>query len=119
MPKDPQDVLALLSATCMASQARRIPLIGLFMGSIIGAMSRIMGWLYGSAATFAVGQSRSAPGQIAVEDLRAALAAGGQPRAASSPRDALAPPGGAEVKRDFAAAAVAAAAALVAPRPHR
>jgi 3-dehydroquinate dehydratase-1 len=40
----------------------------------LGAMSRVMGWLYGSAATFAVGQSSSAPGQIGVEDLRALLA---------------------------------------------
>jgi len=73
MPKDPQDVLALLSATYRASQVTRIPLISMSMGGI-GSISRIMGWIYGSAATFAVGKSSSAPGQIAIDDLRAALA---------------------------------------------
>lgn len=73
MPKDPQDVLTLLGATYRASQAMRIPLISMAMGGI-GSVSRIMGWLYGSAATFAVGKSSSAPGQIAIDDLRATLA---------------------------------------------
>jgi 3-dehydroquinate dehydratase-1 len=74
MPNDPQDVLTLLGATYTASQTTRIPLISMSMGGI-GSISRVMGWLYGSAATFAVGKSSSAPGQIAVEDLRATLAA--------------------------------------------
>jgi 3-dehydroquinate dehydratase-1 len=73
MPNDPQDVLKLLDATYRASQAMRIPLISMSMGGI-GSLSRIIGWLYGSAATFAVGKSSSAPGQIAVEELRATLA---------------------------------------------
>jgi 3-dehydroquinate dehydratase-1 len=73
MPKDPRDVLTLLAATYRASQAMRIPLISMSMGGV-GSPSRIMGWLYGSAATFAVGKSSSAPGQIAIDDLRAALA---------------------------------------------
>lgn len=74
MPQDPQDVLTLLGATHAASQATRIPLISMSMGGI-GSISRIMGWMYGSAATFAVGKSSSAPGQIAVEELRGMLAA--------------------------------------------
>jgi 3-dehydroquinate dehydratase-1 len=73
MPTDPQDVLTLLSATYQASQTLNVPLISMAMGGL-GSISRIMGWLYGSAATFAVGKSSSAPGQIAVEDLRAMLA---------------------------------------------
>lgn len=73
MPRDPQDVLTLLAATYRASQATGIPLISMSMGGI-GSPSRIMGWLYGSAATFAVGKSSSAPGQIAIDDLRATLA---------------------------------------------
>jgi len=73
MPRDPQDVLTLLGATYAASQSVHIPLISMSMGGI-GSISRIMGWLYGSAATFAVGKSSSAPGQMAVEELRAALA---------------------------------------------
>lgn len=74
MPKDPQDVLTLLGATYEASRTLKIPVISMAMGGI-GAVSRMMGWLYGSAATFAVGQSSSAPGQMAVEDLRATLGA--------------------------------------------
>ncbi|MDP1901766.1 MAG: type I 3-dehydroquinate dehydratase [Rubrivivax sp.] len=73
MPEAPQDVLTLLGATCKASQTLGIPLIGISMGGL-GAVSRIMGWQFGSAATFAVGKSGSAPGQLAVEDLRAVLA---------------------------------------------
>ncbi len=73
MPKDVQDVLALLAATDRARQTIKLPLITMSMGGI-GSLSRIMGWVYGSAATFAVGKSSSAPGQIAIEDLRATLA---------------------------------------------
>lgn len=73
MPRDPQDVLTLLGATRAASQAIDIPLVTMSMGGI-GSISRIIGWMYGSAATFAVGQNSSAPGQITVEELRALLA---------------------------------------------
>lgn len=73
MPKSEQDVLALLAATDRARQTISLPLISMSMGGI-GSLSRIMGWVYGSAATFAVGKSSSAPGQIAIEDLRAVLA---------------------------------------------
>jgi 3-dehydroquinate dehydratase-1 len=73
MPKDEPDVLRLLAATYRASQTLKLPLISMSMGGI-GSLSRIMGWVYGSAATFAVGKSSSAPGQIAIEDLRACLA---------------------------------------------
>jgi 3-dehydroquinate dehydratase-1 len=73
MPADEREVLELLAATSRAREALDIPLIALSMGGV-GSLSRIMGWVYGSAATFAVGRSSSAPGQIAIEDLRAALA---------------------------------------------
>jgi 3-dehydroquinate dehydratase-1 len=72
MPGGERDVLELLAATSRAREALDIPLISMSMGGV-GSLSRIMGWAYGSAATFAVGKSSSAPGQIAVEDLRAAL----------------------------------------------
>jgi 3-dehydroquinate dehydratase-1 len=36
-------------------------------------VSRICGGVFGSALTFAVGAAPSAPGQIAIEDVRAAL----------------------------------------------
>ena len=66
-------MLELLAATSRAREAHDLPLISMSMGGI-GSLSRIMGWVYGSAATFAVGKSSSAPGQIAIEDLRTALA---------------------------------------------
>jgi 3-dehydroquinate dehydratase-1 len=73
MPKDSADVLTLLAATYTASQTLSIPLISMSMGGI-GSLSRMIGWVYGSAATFAVGKSSSAPGQVAIDDLRAVLA---------------------------------------------
>ena len=73
MPRDPADVLTLLAATYKASQTLAIPLISMSMGGL-GSLSRMMGWVYGSAATFAVGKSSSAPGQVAIDELRAVLA---------------------------------------------
>ena len=73
MPTNERDVLELLAATSRAREALDIPLISMSMGGV-GSLSRIMGWVYGSAATFAVGKSSSAPGQIAIEDLRTTLA---------------------------------------------
>lgn len=73
MPQGPQDVLALLAATDRARATIGLPLITMSMGGV-GSLSRIMGWVYGSAATFAVGKSSSAPGQVAIEELRTALA---------------------------------------------
>ena len=73
MPGDVQDVLALLAATDRARQSLDIPLISMSMAAL-GSLSRIMGWVYGSAATFAVGKSSSAPGQVDIDELRSALA---------------------------------------------
>ena len=73
MPTSPADVLVLLEATLLASARVKIPLITLSMGRI-GTITRVCGGLFGSALTFAVGDGRSAPGQIAIEELRAAMA---------------------------------------------
>ncbi len=75
MPKGPLDVLTLLRATYDASQSLPLPLISMSMGPY-GSLSRMVGFVYGSALTWAVGKSSSAPGQIPIEDLRAALATG-------------------------------------------
>lgn len=72
MPQSPGDVLVLLQATLTASSRVQIPLITMSMGGI-GAITRLCGWMYGSALTFAAGASSSAPGQIPIEELRAAL----------------------------------------------
>ena len=73
MPQGPPDVLTLLGATFTASQAVGLPLISMSMGAY-GSLSRMMGWVYGSTVTFAVGKSSSAPGQVPIEELRAVLA---------------------------------------------
>lgn len=73
MPQGPQDVLTLLGATHTASQTVGLPLISMSMGAY-GSLSRMMGWVYGSTVTFAVGKSSSAPGQVPIEELRGVLA---------------------------------------------
>jgi 3-dehydroquinate dehydratase-1 len=73
MPRNLDDVLTLLSATHEASKRLRIPLIAMSMGPM-GALTRMMGWSFGSALTFAVGASSSAPGQVPIEDLHTVLA---------------------------------------------
>jgi 3-dehydroquinate dehydratase-1 len=72
MPRNLEDVLTLLSATLSASQKLRIPLISMSMGPY-GSLTRLFGWTFGSALTFAVGASSSAPGQVPIEDLNTVL----------------------------------------------
>ncbi len=72
MPRNLEDVLTLLSATLAASQKLRIPLISMSMGPY-GSLTRLFGWTFGSALTFAVGASSSAPGQVPIEDLNTVL----------------------------------------------
>jgi 3-dehydroquinate dehydratase-1 len=70
MPQCPEDVLTLLAATL---EARRrfpeIPLVAVSMGEL-GVASRVMGGLFGSDLTFAMGAAASAPGQISLAELR-------------------------------------------------
>lgn len=73
MPQAMDDVLTLLAATLQSSRKLDIPLIGMSMGGA-GAITRQCGWAFGSALTFAVGDSASAPGQLPIEDLEAGLA---------------------------------------------
>jgi 3-dehydroquinate dehydratase-1 len=72
MPQRLEDVLALLSVTLEAKQRCKIPLITMSMGRY-GALSRMIGGVFGSSLTFAIGQTSSAPGQIPIEDLRCVL----------------------------------------------
>ncbi len=70
MPLDAGDVLKLLSATwLMHSQYADRPLITMAMASK-GVLSRLSGELFGSAATFGMVGQASAPGQLALPDLR-------------------------------------------------
>ena len=70
---DLEQKLELLAATAeMAERHPETPVITMSMGAL-GAVSRLCGEAFGSAMTFgAVGQV-SAPGQIPVEELNAAM----------------------------------------------
>jgi len=72
MPRSMDDVHRLLGATLRASDRLAIPVVSMAMGGL-GAVSRIAGGVFGSALTFAVGSTASAPGQIPIADVRAAL----------------------------------------------
>lgn len=74
MPRSPLDVLTLLQATWQAAEELPVAVAGMAMGPL-GAVSRVAGGVFGSALTFAVGQHASAPGQLPIDDLRAALGA--------------------------------------------
>lgn len=68
MPRDRADVLTLLQATELADRKTHIPLISMSMGPL-GAVSRMVGGLFGSGLTYGVGETASAPGQIPASDL--------------------------------------------------
>jgi len=68
MPRDRADVLTLLAATAQADAKGRIPLISMAMGPL-GAVTRMVGGLFGSSLSFAVGEGSSAPGQMPIADL--------------------------------------------------
>lgn len=72
MPLQPDDVLTLLAATAHSSRTLPIPLVSMSMGAL-GALSRIAGWMFGSAVTFAAGRNPSAPGQLSVSEVRQAM----------------------------------------------
>jgi 3-dehydroquinate dehydratase-1 len=74
MPQREEDVLNVLSATlAIRREFSDVPLITMSMGEL-GMHSRIVGGLYGSDLTFAVGSAASAPGQIPVAQMRNAFA---------------------------------------------
>lgn len=73
MPQTEEDVLSLLGATlAVRREFPDYPLITMSMGKL-GAVSRIVGCLFGSDLSFAVGSAASAPGQIPVAELQASL----------------------------------------------
>lgn len=72
MPQKAEDLVSLLSATLAARKTIPIPLISIAMGGM-GVVSRIFGQLFGSCLTFAAGCGESAPGQLAIEELRTVM----------------------------------------------
>lgn len=69
MPRTNADVLALLTATQQAAHELPMPVVSMAMGPL-GSVTRAAGWVFGSAMTFAVGHSSSAPGQMPIDDVR-------------------------------------------------
>lgn len=72
MPRSASDVVTLLAATESRHRAAAIPLITMSMGPL-GAVTRISGGTFGSAATFATVGGASAPGQLPAAAVRATL----------------------------------------------
>ena len=72
MPRDRGDVLTLLAATEEADGKARIPLISMSMGPL-GSVTRMIGGVFGSSLSFAVGEGSSAPGQMPIADLKVAV----------------------------------------------
>ena len=72
MARNSEDVLTLLAATQQASKVLELPLIGISMGPH-GALSRTIGFAFGSALTFGVATAGSAPGQMPIGELRSAI----------------------------------------------
>lgn len=72
MPHNQADVIRLLHLTNQLNNQLDLPIITMSMGEI-GQISRVIGWVYGSMMTFAVGVDSSAPGQIEVKQLRKAI----------------------------------------------
>ncbi len=73
MPQSRGDVLELLRASAeMEEQYADRPFISMSMGKL-GALSRLAGYLDGSAVTFAAAGRTSAPGQMSADGVRSAL----------------------------------------------
>lgn len=72
MPHDAQDVLRLLAASLDVAADGAGPHIAISMGAL-GAISRVAGEVFGSAATFATAGEASAPGQLAADDVERVL----------------------------------------------
>lgn len=72
MPEGAEDVLELLAATVHANKTGEAPVITMSMSGL-GAVSRVCGQVFGSAVTFGTVGAASAPGQLALEELRTIL----------------------------------------------
>lgn len=74
MPQNYQDVLNLLTITNQARNGKvSIPMVTISMGEK-GKISRLAGGLFGSDITFGAGKESSAPGQMALQDLKTGMA---------------------------------------------
>src|SRR5699024_10919047 len=71
-PESQDDVFRLLEVTREIDQMLDVPVVTMSMKEL-GALSRIIGWAYGSVITFGVGVELSAPGQMPIKKLRTAI----------------------------------------------
>lgn len=72
MPRYPEDVITLLSASVRAHQLLSCPVAAISMGKT-GLASRLCGESFGSCLTFGTVGAASAPGQISAAELRQVL----------------------------------------------
>ena len=72
MPRSAADVVTLIAATESRHRTAGIPLITMSMGAL-GAVTRLGGGTFGSAATFATVGEASAPGQLPAAAVRTVL----------------------------------------------
>lgn len=69
MPNDHGDVIRLLDVTNQAKEVLQIPVATMSLHGI-GAISRMVGWIFGSKIIYTVGANSSAPGQIPIEEMQ-------------------------------------------------
>lgn len=69
MPNHWDDVLTLMQTTLIARQLLDVPMITMAMGKY-GVVTRLVGGVFGSDVTFALGTEQSAPGQVPIDDVR-------------------------------------------------
>ncbi len=69
-PREPQDTLTLLAVTHEATSTwLDRPLVAMSLGNL-GSFTRLAGSFFGSAMTFAIGETSSAPGQLQIDTVR-------------------------------------------------
>lgn len=72
MPRCPEDVLTLLTATVTARRQLTCPVVTMAMAGT-GLISRVWGEIFGSCLTFGLAGQASAPGQIDARELKCVL----------------------------------------------
>lgn len=72
MPRDAEDVARVLGISAQASAELDIPVVVIAMGRL-GRVTRVLGHDFGSAATFVVAGTPSAPGQLGAAQVREVL----------------------------------------------
>src|SRR5699024_5758385 len=72
MPQVKADVFRLLDATELLNNRLSIPVVTMSMGEL-GAISRVIGWTFGSVITFGTAAAASAPGQPPAGKLKKAI----------------------------------------------